>query len=339
MPRALRVLHLTNPHFLPPESDEGYSAQEMNVWKTDYDVVRTLRRLGHEVRSLGVDDELGPIREAIDAFRPHVVFNLLEEFAGIPEFDQHVVSYLELLGVPYTGCNPRGLTLSRGKALSKKIVAYHRIRTPGFAVFPRRRKVRRPARLALPLIVKSLTEEASKGIAQASIVDDDDKLEARVRFMHEHLDTDVIAEQFIAGRELYVGVLGNERLTVLPVWELRFGDLGEGAAIATAKVKHDVKYQERRGITHGRAQDIPDALRAIIVRCSRRICRALAIDGYARIDYRLGEDGQLYFLEANPNPEIAWNEEFASSAAAAGIEYPELIRKIVSLGLRRRRYG
>jgi len=337
MPRALRVLHLTNPHFLPPESDEGYTTQEINLWKTDYDVVQTLRDLGHEVASLAVDDELGPIREAVEDLRPHIVFNLLEEFAGIPEFDQHVVSYLELLGVPYTGCNPRGLTLSRGKALSKKIVSYHRIRTPRFAVFPRGRKVRRPRRLALPLIVKSLTEEASKGIAQASVVDDDDKLEARVRFMHESLDTDVIAEEFIEGRELYVGVLGNTRLTVLPVWELRFGELQDRAAtIATAKVKHDVAYQDRWKIDHGPARDIDDALRARIVKRSKRVCRILSMDGYARVDYRLDREGRLYFLEANPNPEIAWEEEFASAAEAAGIGYPDLIRRIVGLGLRRR---
>ncbi len=139
--------------------------------------------------------------------------------------------------------------LARGKALSKKLVAYHRIPVPAFAVFPMRRKVKRPARLGFPLIVKSASEDASLGIAQASVVENDEKLEERVIFIHEKVGTDAMVEQYIEGRELYVGVLGNDRLRVLPVWEFEFGDMGEGGQqIATAKVKHDLEYQEKLGI-------------------------------------------------------------------------------------------
>ena len=187
-----------------------------------------------------------------------MVFTLLEEFHNESVYDQHIASYLELMKIPYTGCNPRGLILARGKDLSKTLVHHRRIAVPAFAVFPMRRKVKRPARLALPLIVKSLSEDGSYGISQASIVDTDEKLAERVAFVHERLGTAAIAEQYIEGRELYVGVLGNNRLRVLPVWELKFGSMaGQGARqIATEKVKHDPGYQERVGIVDGLAEDL-----------------------------------------------------------------------------------
>jgi len=144
--RQYRVLALMHPSLVPPDSLEGHSEKAIHQWKTEFDVVATLRGLGHDVRALGVQYELQPIREAVETWRPDVVFNMLEEFHGETTFDQNVASYLELLRVPYTGCNPRGLIIARGKALSKKLLAYHRIRVPAFAVFPRARKVRRPKR-------------------------------------------------------------------------------------------------------------------------------------------------------------------------------------------------
>ncbi|MFZ0239157.1 MAG: ATP-grasp domain-containing protein, partial [Xanthobacteraceae bacterium] len=249
---------------------------------------------------------------------------------------QNVVSYLELLRVPYTGCNPRGLMLARGKDLSKTLVQYHRIPVPDFAVFPMNRKVKRPARLALPLIVKSVNEDASYGISQASVVDSDDKLVERVKFIHERIGTAAIAEQYIEGREIYVGIVGNDRLLVLPVWELQFKNMPQGDwLIATEKVKHDTGYQERRGILHGPAKDLTPELAMRIQRLAKRIYRTLELDGYARIDFRLAADGTPYFLEANPNPEIAESEEFATAARHVGIGYPDLLRRIVTLGMQR----
>src|SRR5260370_21372631 len=227
--KQLRVLVLVHPDLMPPDSLEGRNEQEIHRCKTEYDVVSTLREAGHEVRPLGVQDELKPIRDAIESWKPDVVFNLLEQFHGEAVYDQNVASYLELLRIPYTGCNPRGLMLARGKDLSKTLVHYHRIPVPAFAVFPMHRKVRRPTRLGLPLIVKSLSEDSSYGISQASVVDTDEKLEERVTFIHERIGTAAIAEQYVEGRELYVGVLGNDRLRVLPVWELEFGNIGQGA--------------------------------------------------------------------------------------------------------------
>lgn len=331
--RRLRVLVLLHPDLMPPDSLKGFSEKEIHVWKTEYDVITNLRALGHDVKPLAVQHELKPIRDTIDEWKPHVVFNLLEQFHGETAYDQNVASFLELMRVPYTGCNPRGLMLARGKDLSKKLLSYHRIPVPAFAVFPMRRKVKRPSRLALPLIVKSLSEDASVGIAQASVVDTDEKLAERVAFIHERIGTHAIAEQFIEGRELYVGVLGNERLRVLPIWELEFGDMPQN--IATERAKHDPDYQERRGILQGPAEGLAPELVARIQRLAKRIFRTLALDGYARIDFRLSAEGVPYFLEANPNPEIAQREEFAEAAAHDGLKYRELLNRILTLGIAR----
>jgi D-alanine-D-alanine ligase len=336
MRRKLRVAVLMHPSLLPPESLDGKTEAEAYEGKTEFDVVTTLRELGHEARPVGVSNDLAPVRTLIEEWKPDIVFNLLEEFLGRQEFDHHVVSYLELMQVPYTGCHPRGLMLARDKALSKKLLSYHHLPVPKFAVYPRGRRVHRPNGLAFPLIVKSLVHEASLGISQASIVDTDEKLRERVAFIHERNGSDAIAEQYVAGREFYVGILGNARVEVLPVWELLFENLPPGAApIATAHVKHNPDYQRRRGIYQQHADDLDEKVRKGLVRTTKRIARILDLDGYNRIDYRLGGDGKFYFLEANPNPEIAKSEEFAAAAEEAGRSYPELIQKILDLGLKR----
>jgi D-alanine-D-alanine ligase len=168
------------------------------------------------------------------------------------------------------------------------------------------------------------------------VVDSDEKLVERVTFVHERLGTEALVEQYVGGRELYVGVLGNDRLTVLPAWELRFGTMEESATpIATARVKHDLEYQEKWGISEGPAEGLPPAVEASIPNICKRIYRTIELDGYARLDFRLAESGELYFLEANPNPEIAEKEEFARSAKHAGISYPELLQRICRLGIQR----
>ena len=338
--RRLRVLALVHAGFVPPDSTRGYTAQQMHELKLEYDIVSTLRAAGHEVHPLGVEDELKPVRDGIESFKPHVAFNLLEKCEGGIIHDQNVASYLELMRVPYTGCNPRGLLLARGKDLSKTLAHYRRIPVPAFAVFPMRRKVRRPARLALPLIVKSVSEDGSIGISQASVVHTDEKLAERVAFVHEQIGTAAIAEQYIEGREVYVGVIGNTRLRVLPVWELKFGNMAEGALpIATSKVKHNLDYQKRAGILDGPAEDLAPELDSLIRRLAKRVYRTLELDGYARIDFRLSSDGIPYFLEANPNPEIAKSEEFATAARHDGLAYPDLLHRILALGMSRAAAG
>lgn len=335
--RRLRILVLMHEDLVPPATQEGYTPKEISEWKTEFDVVVTLEDAGHDVRPLGVSSDLAIVRETIDEFKPHICFNLLEEFHGVSLYDQHVVSYLELLRQPYTGCNPRGLTLGHDKALTRKVLTYHRIPVPKFAVFPVGKRVQRSERLHFPLIVKSLTEHASLGISQASIVTNDEKLIERVKFIHDQIGTDAIVEEYIDGRELYVSILGNQRLRVFPIWELFLKNLPEGAPrIATQKVKWDDKYQEKIGLSIAAAQDLPKELTEKIIRTCKRAYRALGMTGYARIDLRMTDDHKIYILEANPNPDIGYGEEFAESANAVGVSYEQLLMKIVNLGIRYR---
>lgn len=328
-----RVLVLMHESLVPPASLKGLSDKEIDEFRTEYDVTATLEKAGHEVKALGLGDNLSELRTVITEWKPDVAFNLLEEFQGIVTYDQYVVAFLELMKLPYTGCNPRGMMISRDKALSKQILAYHRIPTPGFAVFRKGQRYRIPRRLKYPLFVKSATEDASFGISQASVVPDLERLKERIEFIHEQTNSDALVEEYIEGRELYVGVLGNERLRTLPVWEMDFGTLPDVmAGIATRKVKWDRLYQKKHGIRTGAAQNLPDGCAAYLDKLSKRIFRALYLSGYARMDFRMRPDGSVFALEANCNPNISREEDFAESALAAGLEYPALLEQIIRVG-------
>ena len=331
----LRVLALVHRHLIPPVKVEEGTDITAEPWRTEYDVISTLTAMGHEVQALGVHDDLGEIRRVATEWKPHIAFNLLEGFDDITIFDQNVVSHLELLKLPYTGCNPRGLLLARDKSLSKKLLAYHRIPVPECEVVRIGRPIRRRKRLRFPLIVKSLTQEASIGISQASVVDTDEKLKERVVFVHESIGTAALVEQYIEGRELYVGILGNQTLQAMPVWELFFTNMPEGSRrIATDRVKWSVKYQNKYGIDSGQARELPEALAERIQHLCKRAFRALELSGFARIDLRLDEAGNPWVIEANPNPQIARGEDFAASAEKVGLSYETVLQRIINLGLR-----
>ena len=331
---------------VPPDDEVGvpgsdasgrtarHSERMTAPWTMERDVLAALRELGHDVLVVGVADEIAEIRRTVEDFQPNVIFNCTVQFLDVGAYDAHVVSYFELLRAPYTGCNPRGLVLAGDKALSKKILEWHGVSVPRFAVYPRGKAVRMAPGLAFPLIVKSTAEQASLGISQASVVHDQAALAKRVAFVHEHLGTDAIAEQYILGRELTVGVLGNDRLQVLPVWEMTFDSLPDSAEpIATSRVKWDVEYQKKIGLRTHAAEDLPPEVERSIARMAGRIYRALDMSGYGRIDLRMDEAGRIFVLEANPNPDLTADEDFAVSAARVGIEYPQLIQRVLNLGM------
>jgi D-alanine-D-alanine ligase len=320
---------LIPPNELPNGSPDPASEQ----CKTEFDVNKALIRLGHKVKITGAYDDLAPIRKSIEEWQPDIVFNLLEEFAGNPAFDYYVVSYLEMMNIPYTGCNPRGLLLARDKALSKILLSHHHIKVPDFTVFPKKNIIRKNKRCRYPMIVKSLLEEGSVGISQASLVNKDEQLRQRVKHIHSITHGGAIAEQYIEGRELYVTVLGNTRLKVLPFREIVFNGPENGIIrVATHKVKWDKRFRERWDVQYKFAENIPDLLCKRIVQTCKRAFRILNLNGYARFDLRIQND-DIYMLEANPNPGIDESEDSTLSAQKSGLDYDMFIQKIINLGL------
>ena len=335
MKRKLKILALFDA-IAPTTIDQDLSAElKTEDWKTEANVLAALAELGHTVEHLAIFDDLNLLQQKFDSFQPDIIFNLADQFKNNRAFDQNIVSFLEMHGVAFTGCGSTGLTLCKHKAISKKILGYHRIHVPEFTVIARGKRCARPARLRFPILVKPLKEEASYGISQASFVETDDQFKERVQFIHASHDCDVIAEEYIAGRELYVSVLGNHRLDVYPIRELVFKEVPpDEPKIATYRAKWDEEYRKRWGLQNQFAEALDPALAKEIVQTCKRIYRLLTIDGYARVDLRVTATNEIYFIEANPNPHLAADEDFAQSALKSGVTYPQLIERIIRTGLK-----
>ena len=265
-----------------------------------------------------------------------IVFNLMEAFAYNGALDYYIVSYLDMLRIPYTGCNPRGLILARDKALSKKLLCFHRIRVPKFKTFSYGHKINKNhlKSLPYPMIIKSMYEQGSVGISQASIVKNNEELISRVGQMHDLTTQDVIAEQYIEGRELYITIIGNQRLQTFPIREITFDHIDNKMhRIATYNVKWNDDYRKRWGIKYQFARHLPNGIEDRIIKLAKRIYRLLDLSGYARLDLRLTAEGDLYVLEVNPNAAIANDDDMAHSAEKAGLSYEQLIQRLLKLGL------
>jgi D-alanine-D-alanine ligase len=333
--KKLKILALFDA-IAPTTLDQDLSAElKTDDWKTEANVLAAIAELGHTVEHLAIFDDLDLLRQKLQSFAPDLIFNLADQFKNNRSFDQNIASFLEMHGVPFTGCSSTGLTLCKQKGISKKILGYHRIRVPEFNVIPRGRRFARPKRLRFPILVKPLKEEASLGISQASFAETDDQFRERVQFIHEKFDSDVIAEEYIAGRELYVSVMGNHRLDVFPIRELVFKEVPpDEPKIATFKAKWDEEYRKRWGLQNQFAEGLDPVHERDILQTCKRIYRLLTIDGYARVDLRVTAANEIYFIEANPNPILAADEDFAQSALKAGVGYPQLIERIIRTGLK-----
>ncbi len=327
--KKLKVLMLVHEGCVPPGNPKDLSKEKLFEIIPEVDVFTTLKKLGHEVQAIGLYKNFDVLKNSIEEFKPDVCFNMLEEFPDVPFFDHHVVSFLELNKIPYTGCNPRGLVLAKDKSLAKKILMYHRLNTAKFSFYPLNKKVSEKKKLKFPLFVKSASDEGSVGISKASLVNNFEKLKERVGFIHTTNKTHAIAEEFIEGREIYVGVLGNRAVKTFLPWELITKTNGE-PLIATSKMKWDKNYQKKIGLKTKPAE-ISDELKKKFEQTSKKIFKILNLSGYARLDFRLTDNGDIYLIEANPNPLISKDEDFAKSAEKSGINYEELIQKILTL--------
>ncbi len=333
----MKILVITHSDLIPPEKSIRDQSKDIRYesWITEFDVISHLDKMGHEVRTLGVYSELAVIREAVNSFKPKLVFNLLEEFDGNVLFDQHIVSFLELLKIKYTGCGPRGLMLSRDKALAKKILTYHRIPNAKFQVFSRKKKVKINSKLNYPVIVKCLYEDASLGLSNASVVNSAEKAIERVQYLHKKYETEVIVEEFIEGKEVYVGIVGNSRLDVLPILELKFNNVDEPEKeIYSEKAKWSKQYREKKGVDVAKAS-LDSVLEKKIINVAKKAYIRLGLNGIARIDMRVSENGIPFVIEANPNPNLAIDDEIAKAWSLSGRKYTELLKKLINLSKNR----
>jgi D-alanine-D-alanine ligase len=319
----------------PPVSQD-YKKQIESGDEAEFDVARALLSKGHQVRLFGFRDNVDQLTAGIRSEPVDVVFNLSERFRGESSLDYTVAAVLEMLGIPYTGASSEGLMLARDKALTKKVFAYEGIRIPHFMVCRRAAQVQRPSDLRFPLIVKPLDEDASVGIAQSSVVRDDDALRERVTFIHDRIKTHAIVEEFIAGRELYIGVMGNETPIPLPPIEMVFkNESSSESRIATFKAKWSVRYRENRGIENMIAVNLSDEVRQRLAEVAVRAYEAAGLRDYGRIDVRLAHDEAIYIVEANPNPYLADGEDLAWAAEEGGHLYPDFIEKIAEMAIAR----
>ncbi|MBN2036881.1 MAG: ATP-grasp domain-containing protein [Chitinispirillaceae bacterium] len=317
-----------------PQEDPEFKKRGPND-STEYNVIRAIRWLGHEVSILGIGNDVAAIVAALTEQKPDVVFNLTEQFGDDRQKDSNIAALLDLMAVPFTGSGALGLSLCRSKALCKQLLATHRLRVPGYAVFPPGAAALVPRSLKYPLVVKPVYEDGSDGISNASLVHSENELHERAAMVHERFGQPAIAEEYIDGRELYVSVLGNGRLTVLPPRELIFGNVTNGGPVlATYRLKWDKAYQEKWNIKFGFC-DLDPSVGQQVARVCRKAYNVLQIHDYGRMDLRLTNDNLVYIIEANPNPNIGRDDEFAQSAAKAGIGYAALISRIMRLALHR----
>lgn len=317
----------------PVHPDEAFTSQDLREKEdrpTEADIITCLAALGHEVDTLPVHEDVSNMVQKIRNFAPDVVFNLCESFFNDRAKEANIPALLEMMRVRYTGANPEALMLSKDKALAKTVLVYHHIRVPRFVLSRRTYPLRRLRRFKFPAFVKPLGEESSDGIAKASFARNEAEAIERSRFIHERLGSDVMIEEYIEGRELYVSVLGDRRLTVFPPRELFFGRIPETEPrFATFKAKWNDAYRANWGISNGPAAPFEDGVEKKVADLARRIYNLLKIQSLGRIDLRLTPSGELVFIEANPNPSLAQEDDFAQSAAAAGMDYGALIQRIL----------
>lgn len=321
---AYRVLAAAGGTFSPQELKEEQDKP------TEADVLACLQRLGHEVDTLAVFDDVASILDKLKNFEPEVVFNLTESFHSSRAHEPNIPALLELMRVKYTGARPDGLMLCKDKALAKKVLAYHRVRVPHFVISTEQRPLKRLRRFVYPAFVKPVGEESSDGIAQASFAKSEEEALERARFIHEKFQCDALIEEYIDGRELYLSVMGNRKLTVLPPREIFFHEVPDDTPkFATFKAKWDDTYRKKWGIQNGPATELPRGVEEKLARLARKVYRVLKIRGFGRVDVRLTPAGEVVVIEANPNPSLACEDDFAQSAATAGVPYDALIQKIL----------
>ena len=302
--------------------------------EVEEEVVDALTKLGHEPTLHQLDGSLKSLH-AVPKLDCDLVFNLSESFAGNDTADYNIAAYLELIGKPFTGSGSHGLMLAQDKSVAKKIFAFHGIATPVFARSFRGR-LAFSHELHFPVIVKPMREDGSIGIEFNAVVSSIKELMERIDWLHEQFDSPILIEEYVEGREMYVGVLGNENPEALPVIELDLSKLPEGTPkIAAAEVKWGKGTKAYRDTKSIVATDLSEDTAALLQTTAVSAYQALELRDYGRVDMRLKPDGTVSVIEVNPNPWLASRAELAQAARKAGRTYNQLVEEIVGLAMNR----
>jgi D-alanine-D-alanine ligase len=322
----------------PDQSDEKELALAMSGEGEDahHHLCGYLGKLGHEVRLYGVYDDVKGLIAELDAHPPEIAFNTCESFRQDSAMEFHIPALLDMLGVKYTGSGPDALMLAQNKGLAKKVLAYHGLWSADFTVYPKGQFDIRPSKLRFPLIVKPLTEDASIGIAESSVVKNDEALANRIAYVHEKIGCEALVEEYIEGRELFVGVIGNDKPTVLPPMELDFNKAtSDKLKVYSFKAKFDSAYRNKWGIQSLFPNDLKKETIATIEEITLTAYRALGLRDYGRLDLILAPDEAVYVLEVNPNPNIAEDEDLPNAAKQIGLSYTDFAERIIKFALDR----
>ena len=301
------------------------------------EIFEALEKLGHEPFYQVLDGRTQSLH-ALAKCGSDLIFNLTESYAGDDTKEMHVAAYLDLLGLRYTGAGPHASFLAQDKAIAKKMFAFHGIRTPYFAT-SYRGSIEHAHDIAFPLIVKPVSEDGSIGINSNAVVDSVKELMERVQYIQDEFDSPAIIEEYIEGREIYAAILGSyEYSEVLPLVELDFSKLPKGTPkIASYDVKFEKETEAYKATKSAVAEDLDPETVERLHQTALAAHRAVKLRDYGRIDMRLSTKGEVYVLEANPNPWLSSKQEFAMAAKASGRSYSQLIGQIVDLAMRRYR--
>jgi D-alanine-D-alanine ligase len=297
-------------------------------------VLESLQRLGHEVETMAVFDSVGHVFDKARSFAPEVVFNQCESFHDNRALEPNIPALLEMMKIRYTGSGPDGLLLCKDKALAKELLSHHRVRVPRFIVSHLKSPLRRLQHFGYPAFVKPIGQESSDGIAKASFVRDEKEAIDRLRYLHQKFNSDAMIEEYIEGREIYVSVLGNRRRVVFPPREIFFGNVPDDEPkFATSHAKWNDAYRKKWGIANGPAAELPPEIKKDLNKIARNVYAWLRIRGFGRIDIRVSPRNELFIIEANPNPSLAAEDDFAQSANAEGLTYDAMIQEILNAAL------
>ncbi len=298
-------------------------------------VAEALQGGGHKVSRLLVRPDLKAVTAGLARRRPDLVFHLISDFGDVAGSHVATAGLLDILRLPYTGGGPGELFLRGNKGLAKKVLAYDGLKCPDFAVFSRDADLETGGQLRMPLIVKPLERDASIGIGANALVRNVTEMMERVLAIHREVKDAALVEEYIEGREFFVGVLGNRDPVVFPPVEMDFSGLPEGAPrVLDYKAKWDSKSAEYQG-TRAIVPELPDELKARLQKAALGACRALLVRDYARVDLRLSETQEIYVIEVNANCDLQKGSEFAAGAQAFGLDYPALVNRIAELAIER----